>query len=215
MLEYLSYILFFGLLIIIVIYVYIQFKFGFWVIQPVFHIYDLGYMINPPGIINDFLPERNKYTNFKDIETIVYSELSSLQLQRFFNLIKKNYLQNKDNIFNPNDTNVTPYFYGHNDKAFVSFYFEKNNMIDTKNGNIITDKSIVGAMTSRPIHIIINTSNNFEKNNVSKFKAYYVDYLCVDKLHRKKGIAPQLIQTHHYNQRQLNKKIVVSLFKKN
>ena len=70
MLEYLSYILFFGLLIIIVIYVYIRFKFGFWVIQPVFHIYDLGYMINPPGIINDFLPERNKYTNFKDIETI-------------------------------------------------------------------------------------------------------------------------------------------------
>jgi len=219
MLEYLSYILFFGLLIIIVIYVYIRFKFGFWAIQPVFHIYDIGYMINPPGIINEFLPERNKYTNFKDIETIVYSELTSLQIQRFIHLIKKNYLQNKDNIFSPNNNNITPYFYGHNDKPFVSFYFEKNHMIDTKNGSMITDKSIIGAMTSRPIHIMINSGNNSEKNNASKFKAskfkaYYVDYLCVDKLHRKKGIAPQLIQTHHYNQRQLNKKIVVSLFKR-
>lgn len=214
MFDYLSYILFFGFFTIIIIYGYIRFKFGFWAIQPVFHIYDIGYMINPPGIINEFLPERNKYTNFKDIETIVYSELTSLQIQRFFHLIKNNYLQNKDNIFNPNDTNITPYFYGHNDKAFISIYYEKNHMIDTKNGNMITDKSIIGAMTSRPIHIIINNGNNFEKNNVSKFKAYYVDYLCVDKLHRKKGIAPQLIQTHHYNQRHINKNIVVSLFKR-
>jgi predicted GNAT family acetyltransferase len=41
-----------------------------------------------------------------------------------------------------------------------------------------------------------------------------VDYLCVDKQYRKKGIAPQLIQTHHYNQRHINKSIVVSLFKR-
>jgi hypothetical protein len=33
-------------------------------------------------------------------------------------------------------------------------------------------------------------------------------------MHRKKGIAPQLIQTHHYNQRHINKSIVVSLFKR-
>ena len=214
MLEYLSYILFFGVLIIIVIYVYIRFKFGFWAVQPVFHIYDICYMINPPGIINEFLPERNKYTNFKDIDTNVYSELTSLQIQRFIHLIKQNYLQNKDNVFLPSDSNITPYFYGHNDKSFVSFYFEKNHMIDTKNGTMISDKSIIGAMTSRPLHIMINSSNNFKKNNETKFKAYYVDYLCVDKLHRKKGIAPQLIQTHHYNQRHINKNIVVSLFKR-
>jgi hypothetical protein len=38
--------------------------------------------------------------------------------------------------------------------------------------------------------------------------------LCVDQLNRKKGIAPQIIQTHHYNQRYINKNIVVSLFKR-
>jgi len=43
---------------------------------------------------------------------------------------------------------------------------------------------------------------------------YYVDHLCVDKMRRKKGVAPQIIQTHHYNQRHHNREIVVSLFKR-
>jgi hypothetical protein len=33
-------------------------------------------------------------------------------------------------------------------------------------------------------------------------------------MYRKKGIAPQIIQTHEYNQRHLNKNVVVSLFKR-
>ena len=72
MLEYLSYILFFGILIILIIYAYIRLKFGFWAIQPVFHVYDISYMFKAPGIIDDSLPTKNKYTNFKDIETIIY-----------------------------------------------------------------------------------------------------------------------------------------------
>ena len=43
---------------------------------------------------------------------------------------------------------------------------------------------------------------------------YYIDYLCVDKTMRKKNIAPQLIQTHEYNQSHLGRKICVSLFKR-
>ncbi len=211
MLEYLSYISLFGILIIFTIYIYIRLKYGFWALQPVFHVYDYKYYLNPPGIINDFLPEKNKYTNFKDIDTIVFSELTSIQKQRFFNLIKVNYLQNKDNIFSPKSDNIIPYFDGHNDKPFVSFYYENNNLLDTNTGSIITDRKIIGAMTSRPLHIIINNDKN---NKNSKFKAYYVDYLCVDKLNRKKGIAPQLIQTHHYNQSHINKNIVISIFKR-
>jgi GNAT superfamily N-acetyltransferase len=209
MLEILSYILFFGLLIIILVYLYIKIKFGFWVVQPVFHIYDIGYMFNAPGIINDYLPEKNKYTNFKNIETSVFSELTQIQIQKFVNLIKTNYLQNKDNIFSPKSENIVPYFTGHNDKSFISFYNEDYYMQDLKKGTTITDSKIVGAMTSRPLYVFIN---NGDKN--AEFRAYYVDYLCVDKFYRKKGIAPQLIQTHHYNQRHLNKNIVVSLFKR-
>jgi hypothetical protein len=64
---------------------------------------------------------------------------------------------------------------------------------------------MIGVMTSRPIHISIF------KNRMD---AYYVDYLCVHKKHRKQNIAPQMIQTHEYNQRHRNKKIVVSLLKR-
>jgi len=209
MLDYISYILFFTTLTIIIVYLYIKIKFGFWAIQPVFHVYDIGYMIKPPGIINDYLPEKNKYTNFKNIDTIVFSQLTSLQTQRFVNLIKANYLQNKDNIFSPLSENITPYFIGHNDKSFVSFYNEDHFIMDLKKGTPITDKKVIGIMSSRPVHIIIN---NGKKD--AKFQAYYVDYLCVDKFHRKKGIAQQLIQTHHYNQRNVNRNIIVSLFKR-
>jgi hypothetical protein len=209
MLENLSYILFFGILIIFIIYIYIRLRFGFWAIQPVYHIYDICYMFKAPGIICDYPPEKNKYTNFKNIETIIYSELTSVQVQRFVNLIKTDYLQNKHHIFSPQSNNISPYFYGHNVKSFVSFYNEDNHMIDTKKGTMITDKKVVGVMTSRPIYVVINNGNK-----AAKFFAYYVDYLCVNKLHRKKGIAQQLIQTHHYNQRRINKNIVVSLFKR-
>ena len=208
MFEYLSYILCFGILIIFLIYIYVRIKYGFWVLQPVFHIYDFGYMFNPPGIIQHSLPEKNKYTNFKDIDTIVFSELTSIQKTRFTNLIKTNYLQNKYNIFSPQTENIIPYFIGHNDKSFITFFYKDEYMLDTKKGTMITDRQIVGAMTSRPLNIIIKNTKE------QQFRAYYVDYLCVDKLYRKKGIAPQIIQTHHHNQRHLNKNIIVSLFKR-
>jgi hypothetical protein len=208
MIDMLSYILFFGMIIIMIIYIYIRLKYGFWVLQPVFHIYDISYYLNPPGIINDKLPEKNKYTNFNDIETIIFSKLTSIQKQRFVNLIKTNYLQNNDNIFSPNSENIIPYFNCHNEISLVSFYYDNNYMINLKNGSIIDDKKISGIITSRPIYVVINKDQN------AKFHAYYVDYLCVDKMYRKKGIAPQIIQTHHFNQRYINKNIAVSLFKR-
>jgi hypothetical protein len=210
MIEYLSYILFFSTLTIFIIYIYIRLKYGFWAIQPVFHVYDFIYMFNPPGIICKLLPEKNKYTNFKNVDTTIFSEFSELKKTRLVNFIQSNYLQNKDNVFSPKSENIIPYFTGHNTKSFISFYNEDNVMMDVKKGTLITDKKIIAVMTTRPIHIVINNSNS----NEVKFDAYYVDYLCVDKMHRKKGISPQVIQTHEYNQRYLNKNIVVSLFKR-
>jgi GNAT superfamily N-acetyltransferase len=165
--------------------------------------------MNPPGIINHDLPKKNKYTNFKNIETIIYNEVTDLQKKRMTNFIKLNYLQNKDNVFSPKDENISPYFKSHNDKSFVSFYTEEIYIDNLKKGTTINDKKIIGIMTSRPVHIQINNGDED-----ATFNAYYVDYLCVDKFYRKKGIAPQLIQTHHYNQSYLNKNIVVSLFKR-
>ena len=217
MFEYLSYLLCIVILIIFIIYIYFRLKYGFWFLQPVFHAYDYSYMFNPPGIVQHSLPEKNKYTNFKDIDTIVFSELTSIQKTRFINLIKTEYLRNKDNIFSPQPENIIPYFIGHNDKSFATFYYKDEHMLDLKKGNMVTDRTISGVITARPLTVMMNTKmkkkNNY-KNDYERFKLYYVDYLCLNKSNRKKGIAQQIIQTHHYNQRHLNNKIVVSLFKR-
>ena len=148
--------------------------------------------------------------NLKNIETIDFDELSDLKTTQMMNFIKTNFLRNKDNIFSPEKTNVVSYFTSLNAPSFVSFYTEPIVMQDLKKGTLLEDKEINGIMTSRPTHISIRTDDP----TASSFDAYYVDYLCVKKGKRKKGVAPQIIQTHHYNQSHANPKISVSLFKR-
>jgi len=207
---YIPYIFLIIIAIIILFMAIIKIKFKFWAVQPVFHIYDIRYMIFPPGIIDKELPIENKYCNLKNIETITNNKLSELKMEKTVNFIKLNYLQNNENVFIPKKEYIFPYFTGHENIPIFSFYTETIKMTDLKEGNIIEDKKIIGVMTTRPINIVINDIHDSN----AKFTAYYVDYLCVDKMYRNKGIAPQIIQTHHYNQRRINRKIVVSLFKR-
>jgi hypothetical protein len=206
MLDYLPYIIIFILLIVFTVFFYIRAKFGFWVSQPVFHIYDLYYYIHPVGIINHVLPKKNKYTNFKDINTYVFTDLIDYQVQRFVHFIRRYFYREKNGHFLPDVNNITPYLTNNQHHTFVSFYTEEQKLLDSK-GDIIDNPRIIGVMTSKPLNIYITKDN-------ASFDCYYIDYLCVDKGFRKKGIAPQIIQTHHYNQSHLNKKISVSLFKR-
>jgi hypothetical protein len=214
MLEYLAYITLFCVIVVSITYLYIKAKFGFWMIQPVFHVYDIGYMISAPGIINHGLPVPNKYTNFKNIDTVVYADLSDFKINKFAKFIQTNYLNYKANIFSPKIENISPYFYGHGSKSFISFYNEDNLLTDLKNGTTINEPKIIGVITGRPMHVVINTNESKGNDNDAKFDVYYIDYLCVDKSYRKKGIAPEVIQTHYYNQSHINQNITVNLFKR-
>jgi hypothetical protein len=102
-----------------------------------------------------------------------------------------------------------PYFVGHNSKTFWTYFTEPDILIDNKTGSTIEETKIVGIITSRPLHVKIN---NGRKDAI--FDVYYVDYLCVNKNKRKQNVAPQLIQTHEYNQSHQNRNICVSLFKR-
>jgi hypothetical protein len=196
-------------LIILMCVAYIRLKFKFWADQPVMHFYDVQYWFKNKGIIDLLLPEKNKYCNFKNILTREYSTVSEILLTAFINLIQSNYLRNKDNIFLPLKENIVPYFTSHAAPCFWSFYWEEAFIQHVKDGSIVKDRQLIGAITSRPLNIVLNNGN---KN--ARLTAYYVDYLCVDRRHRKKGIAPEIIQTHEYNQRHSNKKVSVSLFKR-
>jgi hypothetical protein len=198
------------ILFIILFFLYIRVKFKFWALQPVFHFYDLYYWVVNIGIISKELPLKNRYTNFKNIKTISYDILTEQNIKELTMLVQLNYLRNNDNTFTPQKENIIPYFKGHNHKSFWSFFREPEILLDTKTSTTIDNEKLIAVITGRPLHVTFY-NNNMKKGELD---VYYIDYLCVDKLHRKKNIAPQLIQTHEYNQSHLNRKICVSLFKR-
>ena len=203
------YILGFIILCIILFFVYIRLKYKFWALQPVFHFYDLYYWVINVGIIRKELPEKNRYVNLKKITTKTLEEIDEGRLKQLILLIRLNYLRNGENKYAPKRENIVPYFVGHNAKTYWSYFTEQDLLIDNKTGKTIEDTLIVAVMTSRPLHVKINN-----KKKIAIFDVYYVDYLCVNKGWRKKNIAPQMIQTHEYNQSHNNRKICVSLFKR-
>jgi len=207
----LRYIIAFIILFIILFFIYIRVKFKFWALQPVFHFYDLYYWIVNVGIICKELPSKNRYTNFKNIKTISYDILTEQNIKEVTLLVQLNYLRNNDNTFTPQTENIVPYFRGHNHKSFWSFYREPEILLDTKTSTTIDNQKLIAVITGRSLHVTFYNNNGYKKGELD---VYYIDYLCVDKLHRKKNIAPQLIQTHEYNQSHLNRKICVSLFKR-
>lgn len=203
------YILGFIILCIVLFFVYVRLKYKFWALQPVFHFYDVYYWFVNVGIIRKELPEKNRYVNLKKIKTKCFEDIDELTKKQIITLIRLNYYRNNENKYEPKSENIVPYFVGHNTKTFWSYFVESELLIDNKTGKTIDENKIISSITSRPLHVKINSTRKD-----SELDVYYVDYLCVDKNWRKKNIAPQLIQTHEYNQSHNNRKICVSLFKR-
>ena len=204
--EYQYYLLFFFLLVIIIRF-YVKITYKFWAYQPVFHYYNLFYWIYPIGIIDNELPKSNKYCNFINITTKDFFQYNDKEINQIIELIRNNYNRNSDANYLPNKDSFTQYFTRHTSKTYISTYNNPTYRInEKKNNDIIKDNDIIGVITGRPIKI------NF--NNKEKINGYYVDFLCVNRQHRKKNIAPELIQTYEYSQRHNNKDSLVSLFKR-
>jgi hypothetical protein len=161
------------------------------------------------GVIHKELPEKNKYVSLKKIRTLEYEKIDELTKKQIITLIRLNYFRNNENKYDPKEKNIVPYFVGHSSKSFWSYFSEPDLLMDNKTGKTMEENNIIGVITSRPLHVKINSVRKD-----SEFDVYYVDYLCVNKNWRKKNIGPQLIQTHEYNQSYKNRNICVSLFKR-
>lgn len=192
------------ILILIILYLIFKYKYKFWILQPVFHYYDFTYYFSKSQIINYSLPEINKYVDFFHIRFYTIDDnLDKNLLHKSLFLIQNNYYRKDQNIYLPQIKNFYPYFLGHNSYSFLSIYYSSKMYKNHK--QIIEHQYPVGVMTSRPLEFITKTN---------KLMVYYVDYLCIEKNFRKKGIAPKIIQTHEYAQRHKNTNIHVSLFKR-
>jgi hypothetical protein len=202
--EYYYYLIIF-LLIYIIFRFYIIKTYKFWAYQPVFHYYNLLYWIYKTGVINTELPESNKFCNFINITNKDFFDYSDNEIKEIVKLLRNHYNRNEEANYLPTINYFKTFFTGHTLKCFISVYNNNNYILDGNNA-IINNNKIIGVITGKPINISIK--------NIPKFKAYYVDFLCVHQEHRSKNIAPQLIQTYEYTQRHSIIESQVSLFKR-
>ena len=189
----------------IILSAYIRIKMNFWYTQPVFHIYNIWHWLKPAGIILQDLPAMNKYVNIFHIKTIEVSKLSEIKSTQISCFIKNNYNQSKYINYNPHKRDIFEYLNGTNHPSFFTVY-EQPKIIFEKGEAISSIPDIVGVLSARALYVAIK--------DMTPFPTYYVDNLCIQVGQRKKGIAPQMIQTHTYNLRRANTHIKTCLFKR-
>ena len=131
-------------------------------------------------------------------------------MKRICNFIQSFYLRKNKNVnYIPSHNSITDYFKYSNHPSYISTY--KNQIKSISNNSKNTGDSIydldelIGVFSARPLLITLNCKT---------FPLYYCDNLCIHPRHRKKGIAPELIQTQYYKLRRLNKNINTFLFKR-
>ena len=182
-------------------------RFRFWSTQPVFHFHNIWFWIFPPGIIQHEHPIKpNKFVNQYNVAVKKFDDISSLQLDAICVLIRNHYLVERDMSYTPSKSNIVSYFKSHNGPCYVALYETRTALKDTKNSCYIPSKTMVGALTSRPVTVCL-----FQKNT---FVSQYVDYLCVKKQNRQNGIAPQLIATYADSVRKMDSNVTTFMFKR-
>ena len=127
-------------LLVLCIAIYIRFKFQFWSIQPVFHLWDLHHWIFTNKVINPELPEINKYVKLLDVQSINVKDASEEHLSNVCDFIKTNYLRNKKASWDPNIDDIISYLHTNLGKSFISVYS------NTKN-TLTTEKELLGVIT--------------------------------------------------------------------
>ena len=179
-------------IISIIIFLCIRFfklKYPFWSRQPVFHYHKLNYWLFPPGIIQESLPEKNKFYDY-DIDFYNMNNIPTEKKDLFTDFIRTQFSPIHSECYNPTKDAIMDNFLHHNDKSFISLK--------------IYNKDILSCMTSKPVECLLD-GNRMTIN--------YVDYLCVHGKHRNKNYAGKQIYTHYCHTRNKSNNIV-SFFKR-
>ena len=207
----LLYIIAFIIIIYLLITAFIRVKLNFWLSQPVFHIYNLKFWINPPGLINKELPKINKYVNLVNNKLIKVdnepekdSKDKMIELEQICAFIKNNYIIHRFTEYKPSMEDITAYLKCSNHPSFFNIYQEPKLLFEKGIPLSVPDKEIIGVISARPLNF--NLIKNKQKIS---FPIYYVDNLCIHPAYRKKGIAPEVIQTLYYNIVHENPKVSV------
>jgi hypothetical protein len=213
----LLYILVFFIVFYLILRAYFRIKMHFWHTQPVFHIYNLKYWINPPGFINREPPPLNKFVNLINNKLIqVPNEVmdskdnskdeTDIIIKRICKFIRDYYIIHNSTTYKPSDQDIISYLQCLNHPSFINIYQEPKLLFSPINTD---EQDIIGVITTR----VLNVTVKYNKK-INSFPVYYVDHLCVRPGYRKKGISPEMIQTFYYTMARTNSKVNAYMFKR-
>jgi len=213
------------LTVYIILTAYLRIKMPFWQTQPVFHIYNLSYWLKPPGIINKTPPSLNKFVNLGNnkmiqvdisgasisnasisnasISNASISNASISNASTICKFISDYYIIHDSALYKPSEQDIMAYLECCNQPSFFNIYQDSPIAFGSP------DREMIGAISARVLNVTLT-----EKNKPIHFPVYYIDNLCVKPGYRKKGIAPEMIQTLYYTISRANPKVNAYLFKR-
>lgn len=195
--------------LLVVFYIgYHRVKSNFWSRQPVMHTFDIWNVWKKNGIIDEGPIKPNQFFDIEHVHAVPIATNHKL-LKRLVPFLTENFVSNYESA------TYTPTY--HMLRSQFTTDIQSPSLLTTYVDNLKNDtttclqkddapKHILGCMLSRPIHIFLP--------NIPKMMVYYIDHLCVDKGHRRKNIAPTIIQTCYHYQRMYNPHAYVALFKR-
>ena len=191
----------------IIVTAYIRIKMHFWHTQPVFHIYNLKYWWRPPGTINAAPPPVNKFVNLINnklikVDTSAADTDTSAAYADICAFIRANYVIHDSTVYQPSDEDILAYLQSANQPAFVNVYQET--LLP-----FLQTPEMIGVTSARLLNVTLR-----KKKELIALPVYYIDNLCVKPGYRKKGIAPEMIQTFYYTLSRANTKVNAYLFKR-
>lgn len=179
------------IIIIILIKAFLKIKYPFWSRQPVVFYHDVYNLLFNNKVIDKEYPKKNKYYD-NNVKYYKINTLNNSIKESVYKFIKNNYLTDNNELYSPENQNDIFDYLNHSPSGYISIYFKNNEIIST--------------MSHIPNTLIINNK---------KLNICYIDWLCVKKEERKKGIASKTIYTHYFNTRysKTGGDYAISLFK--
>lgn len=138
------------ILLIISLFAFIKLRYRFWYLLPLNHYYNI---FSRRGIICQELPEKNKYTNTKNVRTYYSNKLHKNDIKHINTLLNININEFLDCI------------------SFVSLYLNKEYLTTNKSIPIQRNK-IIGCIASIPLNVILHSIN---------LDVYYFDFFYAKK----------------------------------
>jgi hypothetical protein len=181
--NYIHYIVLFFLSLFFLYYLYFKGKHKFWLNQVIYNKYDPR-LWNKKG----FIVGKAKLTKYYN--SLIYSDkwknIENEKIALTGNLLSAYYNYYKDLNIIISTKNVNSMFDGHNNKCYISLYFDK-----------IKKNKLIGCLLSKPIEgRLYNNDTNL----------YLLDYICNNK-DEKDNVYFELLYTHFKRQLELNNKI--------